>query len=75
MTTLAVADPSAPLAGEGPPPAAERPANRLARAITGRPYLSYSQLALMRACPRKFAFQYVENAPKDFVPSGLIFGG
>ena len=29
----------------------------------------------MRACPRKFAFQYTENAPRDFVPSSLIFGG
>jgi hypothetical protein len=29
----------------------------------------------MRACPRKFAFQYVEKARPDFVPSSLIFGG
>jgi putative RecB family exonuclease len=47
----------------------------LAQRITGRSYLSHSQLYLFRACPRKFAFQYVENARPDFVPSSLIFGG
>ena len=52
-----------------------RAPNQLAQRITGRPYLSHSQLYLFRACPRKFAFQYVENAPADFVPSSLIFGG
>ncbi len=29
----------------------------------------------MRSCPRKFAFQYVEKVPADFIPSSLIFGG
>ncbi len=53
----------------------ERPPNRLAERITGRTYLSHSQLYCMRSCPRKFAFQYVERAPADFVPSSLIFGG
>jgi hypothetical protein len=59
------------------PPVVERPAgpNERARAVTGRDHLSHSQLALMRACPRKFAFGYVENAPRDFVPSSLLFGG
>jgi len=58
-----------------PVQARQRPPNKLAMQITGRPYLSHSQLYLMRACPRKFAFQYVENARADFVPSSLIFGG
>ncbi|CAN5621418.1 hypothetical protein BH10PLA1_BH10PLA1_17210 [soil metagenome] len=53
----------------------DRPPNRLAETITGRTYLSHSQLYCMRACPRKFAFQYVEQAKADFVPSSLIFGG
>jgi len=71
MTTTSVAAPPArPLDSTRP-----RPPNLLAQQITGRQYLSHSQIALMRACPRKFAFQYVENAPKDFVPSSLIFGG
>ena len=52
-----------------------RPPNRLAEQITGRTYLSHSQLALMRACPKKFSFLYVEKAEADFIPSSLIFGG
>jgi CRISPR/Cas system-associated exonuclease Cas4 (RecB family) len=52
-----------------------RPANRLAEKITGRSYLSHSQIALFRACPKKFSLQYVERAKKDFVPSSLAFGG
>jgi putative RecB family exonuclease len=56
-------------------PAVDRPPNRLAEQITGRPYVSYSQLSLMRACPRKFAFTYVEKTPRDFIPASLIFGG
>ena len=52
-----------------------RAPNRIAEQITGRLYLSHSQLYLFRACPRSFAFRYVENAPADFVPSSLLFGG
>lgn len=51
-----------------------RAPNLVARGITGRLYLSYSQLACLRACPRQFAFKYVEKAPAEFVPSGLLFG-
>lgn len=54
--------------------AANRPPNRLAERLTGRPYLSHSQLTLMRTCPRRFAFEYVEAAMLDFLPSGLLFG-
>ena len=64
---------------EGPPSggvaATSRPPNRLAEKITGRTYLSYSQVNLMRSCPRKFAFLYVEKTSPDFIPSSLIFGG
>ena len=64
-----------PVRAPAPPQPPLRPPNRLAEQITGRPYLSHSQISLMRTCPRKFAFQYVENAPKDFLPSSLLFGG
>jgi CRISPR/Cas system-associated exonuclease Cas4 (RecB family) len=57
------------------PNVSERPPNRLAEQITGRTYLSHSQISTMRSCPRKFAFLYVEKAPADFIPSSLIFGG
>lgn len=53
----------------------EKLLNRQAEAISGRPYLSWSQISTFRSCPRKFAFQYVECARPDFVPSNLLFGG
>jgi CRISPR/Cas system-associated exonuclease Cas4 (RecB family) len=68
MTTLTA--PAAPA-----PAVRDHPPNRLAELITGRTYLSHSQLSTMRSCPRKFAFQYVEKVPGDFVPESLIFGG
>ena len=55
--------------------AVSRAPNRRAEQITGRTYLSHSQLSLMRACPKKFSFLYVEKADPDFIPSSLIFGG
>src|ERR1700721_1595926 len=62
---------------EGPvrAPPRLRPPNQIAQNLTGRPYLSYTQISLMRSCPRKFAFQYIENAKKGFLPVSLIFGG
>ena len=72
MTTATVAG----LAPHSPSLAStNRPANRRAEQVTGRTYLSYSQMSLMRTCPRKFAFTYTEHAPKEFVPSSLIYGG
>jgi putative RecB family exonuclease len=68
MTTITAPDTRAP-------DAPKRPPNRLAERITGRTYLSHSQISTMRSCPRKFAFLYVEKAPVDFIPSSLIFGG
>jgi putative RecB family exonuclease len=56
-------------------PAPTRPVCRQAERITGRTYLSHSQLSCMRSCPRKFSFQYVEKARQEFIPSSLIFGG
>jgi putative RecB family exonuclease len=53
----------------------QRAPNLLAQQITGRTYMSHSQISLMRSCPRKFGFLYVEKTPPDFVPNSLIFGG
>jgi putative RecB family exonuclease len=58
-----------------PAPVQPRPPNQTALQITGRPYVSYSQLSLMRACPKKFFMSYVQQAPRDFVASSLIYGG
>jgi len=43
--------------------------------LTGRPYLSWSQLTSYRSCPRKWFFSHVENAKPEFIASSLIFGG
>jgi len=71
MSTAILAPPPSPVEATAPP----RAANKLAQSITGRTYLSYTQISLMRSCPRRFAYQYVERVPQDFVPSSLLFGG
>ena len=60
--------PSPPSSSSSRTPAAE------AESITGRAYLSWTQVASYRQCPRAFAFRYVEHAEPDFVPSSLLFG-
>ena len=70
MTTLLAGRASAP----APAPPLRAP-NRLALQITSRTYVSYSQLSLMRSCPKKFSFHYIEKAPKDFIPASLVYGG
>ncbi len=52
-----------------------RPANEQAEQITGRRYISYSQISCMRSCPKKFEFQYVLDTPPDHLSSSLVFGG
>jgi len=69
MTTLMAERAVAPA---GPP---VRPPNRQAMAITGRPYLSHTQISTLRMCSRKFAYRYTEKAPADFVPTSLLLGG
>lgn len=58
---------------------AERPSstdpNGQAESITGRRYLSWSQVNSFRSCPRAFNFKYTENASPSFVGSALLFGG
>lgn len=48
--------------------------NDRASSLTGRDYLSFSQVNQFRACPRKWAFSYVEDASKAFIPQALLFG-
>src|SRR5580658_3174049 len=65
--------------GRAAPPARDAPVfrrpNQLAERITGRPYLSHSQLSTMRGCPQRFAFQYVEQVRPDYIGSSLVLGG
>jgi len=37
-------------------------------------HLSSSQLSLYLNCPLKYRFQYIDQLPKPFRPSGLVFG-
>lgn len=52
-----------------------RPATRQALDLTGRSYLSFSQVSGMRRCPQQFAFRYTDPVEPDFVPEALKFGG
>jgi putative RecB family exonuclease len=61
-----------PAAG-GSPRSTNAP-SELARSITGRPYLSWTQVTQYQLCPRAFAFKYVEKEEPAFVPSSLLFG-
>lgn len=57
------------------PPTEQRPANAVAQAVTGRDYVSWSQLSTARQCPKRFHYQYVERARPEFVSASLGFGG
>lgn len=48
--------------------------NEQARDLTGRTYLSFSQVNGFRRCPRAWAYHYVEDATPAFTPQALIFG-
>jgi len=45
-----------------------------AMSITGRPYLSWSQVASYTLCPKAFEFKYVQRIEPDFIPVSLAFG-
>ena len=38
-------------------------------------HLSFSSIRTYQACPRKFAFKYVEKQPEEFTPAYFVFGG
>lgn len=42
--------------------------------ITGRAYISWSQVSSYQLCPKAFEFKYVLRAETAFVPSSLVFG-
>ena len=47
----------------------------LAESITGRSYLSWSQINSFRNCPMSFSFKYVRGEKPSFTSSNLLFGG
>ncbi len=48
--------------------------SRIAQALTGRPYLSWSAISTFMKCPLKYQFHYVDQLPEEFVSANLIFG-
>ena len=65
---------SAPLPPSLSPPSPSSPAASAER-ITGRPYVSFSQLSCFQTCPKQFEFRYLRREqPEEFVPSSLVFG-
>ena len=42
--------------------------------ITGKSYISWSQVSSYQLCPKAFEFKYVLRADPAFVPSSLVFG-
>jgi len=49
-------------------------ANDIIESITGRRYVSWSQLNSYRGCPRRWFFSHVEGKNSDFVSSALPLG-
>jgi putative RecB family exonuclease len=55
-------------------PASTNPANEVARALTGRDYISWSAISTFRTCPLKYWFRYVAGLPEESVSAALVFG-
>jgi putative RecB family exonuclease len=55
-------------------PASANPANEVARALTGRDYISWSAISTFRTCPLKYKFRYVDGLPEESVSAALVFG-
>lgn len=48
--------------------------NEIAESLTGRSYVSWSQLTSFRSCPRKWHYSHVEAVESEFIASSLLFG-
>jgi len=55
-------------------PASTNPANKVAKRLTGRDYISWSALSTCRTCPLKYKFRYIVGLPDESVSSALVFG-
>jgi putative RecB family exonuclease len=55
-------------------PASTKPANEVAKNLTGRDYVSWSALSTFRTCPLKYRFRYLDGLPEETVSSALVFG-
>lgn len=48
--------------------------NEIAQAMTGRPYISYSEVRTFQSCPLKWQFQYVDKAKPEQLPAAMLLG-
>ncbi len=55
-------------------PVLDNPANAVSAAITGRDYLSHSQITTFQMCPLRWWFHYVAQLPREHLSAGLLFG-
>lgn len=51
------------------------PVNAVAEVLTGRDYISLTQVKTFQQCPLRWHFDYVEQLPRERVSSSLVFGG
>lgn len=51
-----------------------RTPNQEAELLTGRPYLSYSEIKTFQTCPLKWRFQYVDKARPEQLSSAMLLG-
>lgn len=57
-----------------PTPSATHGPNDVIEALTGRRYLSWSQLNSYRGCPRRWFYSHVEGLEPEFVSAALLLG-
>jgi putative RecB family exonuclease len=48
--------------------------NDVAERLTGRSYVSWSQINAYRSCPLRYFYRYIEQLPEQTVSSALVFG-
>jgi putative RecB family exonuclease len=48
--------------------------NEQARALTGRPHVSFSEIRTYQACPLKWRYQYVERAAPEEISAAMLLG-
>ncbi|MFN3166138.1 MAG: RecB family exonuclease [Phycisphaeraceae bacterium] len=48
--------------------------NEIARGVTGRPHMSYSEVKTFQRCPLKWRYQYVDRASYEQTSAALLLG-
>ena len=56
------------------PPVTPPSPNEIAKAMTGRPHISYSEIRTFQQCPLRWRYQYVDHAKPEHISAALIMG-